>query len=79
MTPRARRDEIAGIRDGIVQVRVTAPPADGRANMAVRRLVADRLDVRLAQVLLVRGEHHREKLLRIEGIPATEARRLLSG
>ncbi len=77
VTPRARRDEIAGVRDGIVLVRVTAPPADGRANLAVRRLIADRLHVRLAQVLLVGGERRREKLLRIEGITAAEARGLL--
>ena len=65
------------MRDGIVLVRVTAPPAEGRANLAVRRLIADRLGKRLSQVQLVGGEHHREKLLRIEGITAPEARRLL--
>ena len=35
--PRSRRDEIVAVRDGVVAVRVVAPPLDGRANDAVCR------------------------------------------
>lgn len=38
--PRARRDELAGVRDGRLLVRVTAPPVDGKANAAVCALAA---------------------------------------
>ena len=45
MQPRAARDEIVGDRDGILIVRLTAPPVEGRANQALCRLLASRLGV----------------------------------
>ena len=75
--PRARRDEIAGERAGVLVCRVKAPPVDGRANVAVRRLVAKRLGIAPSRVAVVRGESAREKLLEVEGIDADELRRAL--
>lgn len=78
VTPRARRDEIAGLREGVLQVRVAALPEDGRANEAVCRLVARRLGVPLRSVTLVKGQRSRQKLISVAGIGAAEAlRRLL--
>jgi uncharacterized protein len=77
--PRAKRTEIAGERGGAVVIRVAAPPVDGKANDAVRRLIAQRLGVPRGAVEIVRGESARDKLVRIEGLSADEARtRLLS-
>lgn len=66
--PRARRDEIAAVRAGVLIVRVTAPPLDGRANDAVLRVLADRLGVRASTLAIVRGERGREKVVRVEGL-----------
>jgi uncharacterized protein len=77
--PRAKRTGIAGERGGIVVIRVAAPPVDGKANDAVRRLIAQRLGVPRSAIEIVRGESARDKLVRIEGLSADEARtRLLS-
>jgi uncharacterized protein (TIGR00251 family) len=65
--PRARRDELAGTRDGRVLVRVTAPPVDGKANAAVCALVAGAVGVPRGRVAVVRGATSRDKLVRIEG------------
>ncbi|HME04066.1 MAG TPA: DUF167 domain-containing protein, partial [Solirubrobacteraceae bacterium] len=35
LQPRARTNEIVGERGGVLLVRVTAPPVDGRANDAL--------------------------------------------
>jgi len=75
--PRARRAEIAGERGGCVLVRVTAPAEGGRANDAVRGLVAARLGVRAAEVELLRGARSRQKTLRVAGFAAADARRRL--
>jgi uncharacterized protein YggU (UPF0235/DUF167 family) len=47
---------------------VTAPPVDGRANDALRRLIADRAGVAPSRVTVVRGEKSREKVVRVEGL-----------
>jgi uncharacterized protein len=66
--PRAQRDEVAGERDGRLLVRVTAPPADGKANAAVRKLLAKRIGVAPGKVTIVRGEASRNKLIEVEGL-----------
>lgn len=75
--PRASRDEIAGERAGALLVRVTAPPAVGRANDAVRKLVAKALKIPPSRVSVVQGQSARDKLLRLEGLSAAEAARRL--
>jgi uncharacterized protein (TIGR00251 family) len=77
--PRAKRTEIAGERGGAVVVRVNAPPVEGRANAAVCRLIAQRLGLPKTAVEVVRGGSGRDKVVRITGLSADEARtRLLS-
>lgn len=61
VTPRASRSEITGIRNGALQLRTTAPPADGKANKAAVRLLAQFLDVPPARVKLLRGQTSRDK------------------
>jgi uncharacterized protein len=60
-------------------VRVTAPPVDGRANEALRRLIARRAGVAPSRVTLVRGEKSRDKTLSIEGVDAATVRERLLG
>jgi uncharacterized protein (TIGR00251 family) len=71
--PRARSDELVGLRDGVLVVRVTAPPLDGRANEAVCRLLADVLGVRVSRVSIVRGERARDKVVAVEGLDQAAA------
>jgi uncharacterized protein (TIGR00251 family) len=66
--PRARRDELVEMRDGVLVVRVAAPALEGRANGAVCRLLARRLQVAPSRITVVRGQRSRDKLIHIEGI-----------
>jgi uncharacterized protein (TIGR00251 family) len=68
LQPRAARDGLMGLRDGVLVARVTAPPVDGRANRAVCRLVADRAGVPTSNVTVIRGERSRDKVLRVVGV-----------
>ncbi len=63
--PEARRDEIVGVWEGVLKVAVTAPPVDGKANTACRRLLADTLKVPLNRVEIVAGAKARRKRIRI--------------
>ncbi|WP_272897613.1 DUF167 domain-containing protein [Sphingopyxis witflariensis] len=66
VTPGASRDAVA-IADGVVQLRVTAPPADGAANAAVLRLLAAALGRPPRDLTLLRGATARIKLIGIAG------------
>jgi uncharacterized protein (TIGR00251 family) len=72
LQPRARADEIVGERGGALVVRVTAPPLEGRANVALCRLIAKRVGVGATRVSIVRGAGARDKLVRVQGVSADE-------
>ena len=73
LQPRARRDEIVGERAGALLVRVTAPPAEGRANAALCRLVAKAAGISPSSAEVVKGRSRRDKLVRLAGIAAADA------
>ena len=75
--PRARRNEIAGERDGRLLIRLTAPPVEGAANAALCRLVARCARVPARRVSIVRGQTSRDKVVRVEGIADDDLRRLM--
>jgi uncharacterized protein (TIGR00251 family) len=77
--PRAARAAIVGWRDGVLAVRVTAPPVDGRANRAVTALLADALGVRPSAVSVAAGERGRDKLVRVAGLAERAVRARLAG
>lgn len=74
---RAGREALGPIRDGALLVRVAAPPLEGRANKAACRLIARRLGVAPSRVAVVRGEHGREKLIRVQGLDSLALRAAL--
>jgi uncharacterized protein (TIGR00251 family) len=70
--PRASRDELVGIRDGVLHARVCAAPVAGAANRAVCRLIASRAGVAPSRVEVIRGERGRSKLVRVIGLSSQE-------
>jgi uncharacterized protein len=76
LTPRARRNEIVGWRGETLLVRVTALPVDGRANLALRKLLAETLRISVADVAVISGFTSRDKRVSLP-IPAAEQLRTL--
>ena len=74
VAPRASRSRVVGVQDGALKVALTAPPVDGAANEALRKLLAKALGVSKSDVEIVRGDRARIKLLRIDGIRAADVR-----
>lgn len=79
VAPRSAADRVGPYDDGVLQVRVTRPPAGGEANRAVLRLVADALGLAPSRVVLVAGTRARRKRVRLEGIDEGELARRLAG
>jgi len=72
VVPRASRDEIVGWRDGVLRLRVSAPPQDGRANAAVVALLAAALGVGKSAVAIAAGHGSAHKRVAIEGLTRIE-------
>ncbi len=80
VTPGARRTAIGGLFASpgapALQMKVAAPPVDGKANAAVAADLAKALGLPRRAVALVGGAHARLKRLRLDGDPAALARKL---
>jgi hypothetical protein len=63
--PRARRNEVGGMRAGRLVVRTTANPVDGAANEAVRRVLADHFGVSARDIEIISGRRARDKVVRV--------------
>lgn len=72
VAPRASRDAIEGEHAGALKVRLTAPPVEGRANDALRRLLAEALGVPVGAVTILSGEASRTKRVSVAGVSAAQ-------
>ena len=73
VTPRASRNEIAGSQEGVLRVRLCAPPVEGAANKALIALLAGVLRVPKRDIEIVGGHTSRQKVVHVEGISPQEA------
>ena len=64
--PGAARDAVTLLDDGAIDVRLRARPVDGKANVALVRLLAERLGLRAREVRIARGAHARQKLIEVD-------------
>jgi len=75
--PRAGRNELAGIHDGALKLRLTTPPVDGKANKAVIAFFSKILKIPKSALVLTSGLKNRRKQLRITGLDEETFRKKL--
>ena len=61
----ARKESFTGGADGTYQVSVRAPPAGGKANLALIELLAGHLSVPKSKIKILSGRTARKKLVAI--------------
>lgn len=71
--PGAKKPGVVGYEAGVLRLKVSEPPLEGRANEAVVEMMAQLLGVRRSKVSLIGGEGSREKTLRVEGLSQGQA------
>lgn len=72
VVPSSRRDQIVGPLGDRLKIKVAAPPEDGRANDALCGLLASELGIKAAKVRVVAGHTNPEKMIRIDGVRASD-------
>jgi uncharacterized protein len=65
--PGARADEVAGVRDGVLRIRLRAAAVEGRANEALCAFLAERLGTAKSRVRVLQGETSRSKRVAVRG------------
>jgi len=68
VTPRAGRSAVAGVRDGILLIKLAAAPVDGAANEALVALLSDVLHIPKRSIRMKSGERSRTKVVEIDGV-----------
>jgi uncharacterized protein len=76
--PRASRDEVAGVMDGAMKVRLQAPALEDRANLALCEYLAQLLKTPKSAVRILSGDRSRIKRIAIRGVTELEVRGLLT-
>jgi uncharacterized protein (TIGR00251 family) len=66
--PRASKDEIAGVMDGALKVRLRAPAVENRANEALCEYLAELLKTPKAAVRILSGHRSRNKRVEVRGV-----------
>lgn len=77
--PGASRSEIIGFKDGCWQVRLSAPPVDGKANKALLEMLSRRLKVPRSSLEIVRGQRGRYKQVMVASLAEADINRRLGG
>ena len=77
VVPRASRNEIVGLHNEALKVRVAAPPVEGAANDELVKFLAKQLGVPRGAVTLVSGTSSRNKTIRVAKTNATSLEQLI--
>lgn len=77
--PGARQNSLAGIREGVLYVRIAAPPVKGKANQELIRFLSGILAVSRSSLTIEKGLTSKRKTVRIDGLPQGEVARRLAG
>jgi uncharacterized protein (TIGR00251 family) len=76
--PRASKDEVAGVMDGALKVRLRAPALEDRANEALCEYLAEILKTPKAAVRILSGHHSRSKRVEVRGVTEQDVLALLT-
>jgi uncharacterized protein YggU (UPF0235/DUF167 family) len=64
VTPKASRERLTE-EEGVIRAYVTVPPEDGKANVAVQKLLAKAVGLAKSRLVLVQGHKSRDKVFEI--------------
>ena len=76
--PRSSSDGIAGLHEGRLKIRISAPPVDGKANERLTEVIAKAFDVSKSSVEIIKGHTSRLKTICISGVSQKDYDALVS-
>jgi len=74
VVPRSSRNQIQGLEEGVLKVKVTSPPIEGKANRDLLALLSRELDIPKRDIEILSGKGSRLKLIRFHGLSFEDIR-----
>jgi uncharacterized protein len=68
ITSNAPRNQISGVVNGILRIKIAAPPDKGKANEEMVDFLSKNLRIRKNEIQILRGHTSRNKLIGIVGL-----------
>jgi uncharacterized protein (TIGR00251 family) len=75
--PNARQNQVTGFQDGVLHVRIAAPPIKGQANQELVKFLSDILHTSKSNITIEKGATSRKKTVAIQGLSEKQVIRLL--
>ena len=75
--PNASRNEMVGFTDGVLRVKVSAPPSRGKANRELITFLSRLLGMGKDSVNIIKGHTTRNKVVAIDGLSREEVMKRL--
>ncbi len=66
INPNAKKDEIAGIYNGSLKIKISSPAVDGKANKALIGFLSKFLNISKSKIKIEKGDKSREKIISID-------------
>ena len=79
LKPRAKKDSVKLGAPGVLEVTVTSPPIDNKANEHLIRLLADTLRLPKSSIQIIRGGHSKSKAVAITVLSSDKVIEKLKG
>jgi uncharacterized protein (TIGR00251 family) len=76
--PNAARNELVGFVEGVLRVKVAAPPVKGLANKELIAFLAQKLGLSKGDLTILKGHSSRNKLISVTGLTREELNQRLS-
>ena len=75
--PRSSKNEVIGIYNNALKIRLTSPPVDGVANKACIRFFSKLLEISPSEIRIVQGVSSRNKTIEIISLTEKKFREIL--
>jgi uncharacterized protein len=79
VTPNAGRNSLAADQGDYLNVKLTSPPAEGKANKSLLKFLGKKLGVAPSSISILYGHSSREKVLLVSGADEAAVRERLCG
>ena len=68
----AKQNQVTGFKDGVLHVRIAAPPVEGKANEALIKFLSAQLGVSKSRVVIEKGLTAKTKTITVQGLSLGE-------